>query len=143
MSEIILVENALTVEILLKMYKAVGWGRFAPKQVQKALDNSLFTVVAFHKDIPVGIARLIGDGVMDWYIKDVAVLPKYQNEGIGSMIMEKLLEHIKANMYPSRRHVTIVLMSAKGKEAFYEKFGFHQRPNDIEGAGMILRMQPK
>ena len=30
------------------------------------------------------------------------------------------------------------LGAAKGKEGFYEKFGFVTRPNDDVGAGMIL-----
>jgi hypothetical protein len=36
-------------------------------------------------------------------------------------------------------NVTIGLMSAKGKEAFYQKLGFYERPNDHEGAGMMIR----
>jgi hypothetical protein len=34
----------------------------------------------------------------------------------------------------------VVLVAAKGKEEFYEKFGFINRPNDIYGAGMTLFM---
>jgi hypothetical protein len=32
----------------------------------------------------------------------------------------------------------ICLMAAKGKEGFYKKFGFEERPNDKSGAGMTL-----
>ncbi|WP_253287331.1 hypothetical protein [Clostridium bornimense] len=32
---------------------------------------------------------------------------------------------------------TIGLMAAKGKEEFYKKFGFIERPNDHQGPGMI------
>jgi hypothetical protein len=32
--------------------------------------------------------------------------------------------------------VYVNLMSAKGKEPFYKKFGFEERPNDKVGAGM-------
>ena len=32
--------------------------------------------------------------------------------------------------------VKITLNSAKGKETFYEQFGFKVRPNDDAGAGM-------
>lgn len=31
-----------------------------------------------------------------------------------------------------------ILGASKGKEAFYEKFGFVSRPNEELGAGMIL-----
>jgi hypothetical protein len=30
------------------------------------------------------------------------------------------------------------LMAAQGKEGFYKKFGFAERPNDGHGAGMSL-----
>lgn len=35
----------------------------------------------------------------------------------------------------------MVLVSAKGKEAFYEKFGFVARPNQDEGAGMQMWLE--
>lgn len=34
------------------------------------------------------------------------------------------------------------LMAAKGKEPFYKKFGFIERPNDKHGAGMIQYLKP-
>ena len=34
--------------------------------------------------------------------------------------------------------IKMVLVSAKDKEAFYEKFGFQERPNKDTGAGMDL-----
>jgi len=32
--------------------------------------------------------------------------------------------------------ISVNLMSAKGREPFYEKFGFNVRPNENRGAGM-------
>jgi len=34
--------------------------------------------------------------------------------------------------------IAIGLFSAKGKEGFYNKFGFVERPNEKRGAGMEL-----
>lgn len=34
--------------------------------------------------------------------------------------------------------VSIELISSKGKEEFYEKFGFENRPCDYDGAGMFM-----
>ena len=42
---------------------------------------------------------------------------------------------MKSDMKPGYK-VKMTLNSAKGKEAFYEKFGFRVRPNDHAGAGM-------
>lgn len=34
--------------------------------------------------------------------------------------------------------IMFILGAAKGKEDFYEKFGFKQRPNDFSGSGMSM-----
>lgn len=34
--------------------------------------------------------------------------------------------------------IKVVILAAKGKEPFYEKFGFNSRPNEEEGAAMNL-----
>jgi len=39
---------------------------------------------------------------------------------------------------PQDWRVKIVLVASKGKESFYRKFDFIERPNDTDGAGMHL-----
>lgn len=39
-------------------------------------------------------------------------------------------------------NVMICLLSAKGKEPFYARYGFIERPNEIYGAGMIQFKNP-
>ena len=34
--------------------------------------------------------------------------------------------------------IMFILGAAKGKEGFYEKFGFKVRPNDFNGSGMSM-----
>jgi hypothetical protein len=49
--------------------------------------------------------------------------------------MENIMAYIRANAW----HNTIVgLMSAKGKETFYEKYDFIKRPNNKFGCGMTI-----
>jgi len=50
--------------------------------------------------------------------------------------MTEALEFIKNQFLEKGQTVFVNLMSAKGKEAFYKKFGFEVRPNDKVGAGM-------
>ena len=54
--------------------------------------------------------------------------------GIGKKIMDEIMIYIRENYTNGSM---VCLLSAKGKEAFYEKFGFIERPNDIFGAGMF------
>lgn len=50
--------------------------------------------------------------------------------------MERIEEFIAAGLGPGWA-VSLELISAKGKEGFYERFGFARRPCDWDGAGMF------
>ncbi|MBK1811615.1 GNAT family N-acetyltransferase [Clostridium sp. YIM B02505] len=79
---------------------------------------------------------------MSYFIKDLVVSPKYQERGIGKLIVEDMLGFIK-DKTPKGWKVCIELMSAYEKEGFYEKLGFEKRPNINCGAGMTLFIHNK
>jgi GNAT superfamily N-acetyltransferase len=128
-------ENKLTAEIFTDLRKT---GPFLPYQkddIEFAINNTLYNVVVFDDDKPVGIARVVGDNRLAFIIKDVVVLPEYRNQGVGRILMEHILkyidEHACFNAY-------IGLGSTLNNEEFYEKFGFIRRPNEKYGAGMVM-----
>lgn len=125
--------NALTPEIYATLRKTVGMKEFDTEYVEKALRNTLFSVVVLENKKPVGIGRVIGDGSVAFFIKDVVVIPEKQGQGIGKLIMVEIMEYIKREGAPN---AYVGLMSLKGKEEFYKKFGFHIRPYNNEGNGM-------
>lgn len=95
-------ENVLRYEDYYRLRESVGWANFSKDQTQEALNNCLFTVVAFENDQAVGMGRLIGDG-MYLTIVDIVVSPAYQKKGIGSQIINMLIEHAakrRANQHP-------------------------------------------
>ena len=106
-------------------------------QVEKALKNGLFNVSAICDGQVVGMGRLVGDGAMYWYLQEIVVLPEYQGKGIGKSIVNRLLEHIKSAAVPSTI-IDIGLTAVKGKEPFYEKFGFLVRST---GMGQLMEIQ--
>lgn len=128
--------NELSPDLYLCLYRSVGWDAPGLDQIEKALEGSLATFCACDGDMPVGMARLIGDGGMSFYIKDFAVLPDYQGQGVGRALMNAMESWIEKQLKPGWA-VSLKLISSKGREAFYEKFGFEQRPNDWDGAGMM------
>jgi predicted N-acetyltransferase YhbS len=83
------------------------------------------------------MSRLVGDHSFIYFVVDVIVLPEYQNQGIGTKLMERIMSYLKGNV---QEYSYITLMSAKGKEAFYEKFGFFKRPTGEYGYGMMLEL---
>lgn len=51
--------------------------------------------------------------------------------------MDTIISMVK-NELSSGYKVSLELISSKGKEGFYEKFGFEKRPCDYDGAGMFM-----
>lgn len=129
------ITNILTPEEYMELRKLVGWGMFPLEQAAEGLKNS-FILVCFRVDgKPVAIGRAVSDHGYVVYIADVIVVPEYQGQGLGRKVMEYLLEQIKASLKPGYK-VMISLLAAKGKEKFYNKFGFVDRPSEDFGCGM-------
>lgn len=132
--------GTLTPELFLELYQSVGWDPPGLDQIERALKNSFATFCAYDRELPVGMARLLGDGGMSFYIKDFAVRPEYQGKGVGRMLMGAMENHITASI-PDGWAVSLELISSRGREPFYEKFGFEQRPCDWDGAGMFKMLR--
>jgi GNAT superfamily N-acetyltransferase len=128
------VERTPSVRELLEIRKAVGWRTGKTGPWKKALRNSLFSVCALSAEKVIGTARVVGDGSMCFYIQDVLVMPEHQKRGVGLKMMKFLMKYLKKK---AGTGATVGLMAVKGKEGFYEKFGFWKRPNRKFGHGMM------
>lgn len=116
---------------------AVGCGTKDSEILQEALKNTLYSLCVYDDNKLIGYGRIIGDKTIFLYIHNVMVLPEYQNQHIGSQIVTLLLEQVDVYRQVNP-DIRTYICAAKGKESFYEKFGFITRPNDDLGAGMIL-----
>ena len=59
----------------------------------------------------------------------------FQKQGLGRLLMEKIMDYLHSQLKTGYRFM-VCLMAAKGKEEFYKKFGFIDRPNENFGCGM-------
>lgn len=118
-----LVENQLSANDFIRLKIATGFRNRPIDQVEKALENDLLDVVAIVNNEVVGMGRLVGDGVMYWYLQEIIVLPEYQGKGIGTGIVNYLLEYIKKHT-EDETFTSVGLTAAEGKTSFYERFGF-------------------
>lgn len=134
---ITLVENSITVDEYLYLRNQVGWVRLSDRQAEMALENCLYCVKAVDEaGYILGMGRIVGDGAVISYIQDLVVIPEAQGKGVGSMIINSLVDYVKSI---TEEHTTMMLclMCAKGRESFYEKHNFVARPTDNLGPGMI------
>lgn len=118
-----LVENQLSANDFIRLKIAAGFRNRPIDQVEKALENDLLDVVAIVNNEVVGMGRIVGDGVMYWYLQEIIVLPEYQGKGIGTGIVNYLLEYIKKHT-EDETFTSVGLTAAEGKTSFYERFGF-------------------
>ena len=131
------IEKTPTATEFNMLTKLVGWGTRENNIVEEALKNTLYSLCVYDVDKLIGYGRIIGDKTIFLYIQDIIVIPEYQGKKIGTGIMNKLIE--KINEYKKMNpEIRTYLGASKGKESFYEKFGFVSRPNEELGAGMIL-----
>jgi len=75
----------------------------------------------FHDDSQVGVARVLTDVGATSYLCDVVIDPDHRDVGIGSWLMEVILDH------PSVRR-TRVLLITRDAQPFYRRLGFATHP---------------
>jgi GNAT superfamily N-acetyltransferase len=114
-----------------RLREAVGWATppLDDATVQVALDRT-WNVVAHSEDGVVGIGRLLDDGALYATIWDMIVLPAEQRRGIGSAILERLLERAEGR-------TIVTLVATEAGRPLYERFGF--RVESGGSWGMIRR----
>lgn len=132
--------NTINLEDYLAIRAEVGWVALQDKQAAMALENSLYVAGVYEEDRLIGMGRIVGDGAVICYIQDLIVLPEYQGQGVGSMLLKHLTDHVKTLRQDNSR-MMLCLMCAKGREKFYEKHGFIARPTQNLGPGMIQYLE--
>jgi GNAT superfamily N-acetyltransferase len=133
--------NTISVDEFNYLRKSVGWNEIEKNLALKTINNALFIITATVDKKTIGLARVSGDGGYAIFITDVIVLPEHQKKGIGGKLMDKAMDYIKDDFLLNGQSVFVNLMAAKGKESFYKKFGFEERPNDKVGSGMTQWVQ--
>ena len=113
------------------LFNTTGWNneyKFTVVDLEKAIEKSWYALSAFESDKLIGFGRVIADGVHHALIVDIIVHPQYQSNGIGSLLLERLVKKCKEENIRD-----IQLFAAADKYGFYEKHGFEQRPHNAPG----------
>ncbi|WP_338488237.1 GNAT family N-acetyltransferase [Ruoffia tabacinasalis] len=111
----------LDIEKVEKLYNDVGWVSYTKKMevLQQALRNSLEVITAWHGEELIGLIRAVGDGLTILYVQDILVLNAYQNQGVATQLMDKMLEKFK-----NVRQKVLLTEEAPDVRHFYEKNEF-------------------
>lgn len=125
-----------TVNDYIEIRLQAGLSRKSVEAATIGLKNSIYGVVVYYNNIPIGIGRIIGDGGCFFEITDMAVLPEHQHKGVGTLIMNSLVAWLKENA-PTTAYVS--LMADHGTPEFYAKFGF-TKAELPKSSGMYMRI---
>ncbi len=129
------ITNSITTEEYLELRQSVEWSKLPAEEAEMSLTHSAFLCCIRKDGKAVGFGRLIWDHGYMVLVSDIIVRPEYQGQGLGRVIMETLMEQVQGFLKPGYR-IMVNLMANKGKEGFYRKFGFIERPNEEVGCGM-------
>ena len=108
---------------ILNLYRSVGWSAYTddPMSLKAGFQHSLLTLGAYEGDTLLGVIRTVGDGQTIVYIQDILVLPEYQRQGIGTALVQAVLEHFR-----EVRQIILTTDNTPKTIAFYESLGFVQ-----------------
>jgi GNAT superfamily N-acetyltransferase len=116
-----LIHTPPSVQAYMHLCEAAG---LSPKSLQAATLGLAGTWYGVHiRDATdtIAMGRIISDGGCFFQVVDVAVLPAYQGQGLGTRIMAALMDHLLAVAPPT----ALVSLMADGEAPRpYQKFGF-------------------
>ncbi|HCW08725.1 MAG TPA: GNAT family N-acetyltransferase [Cytophagales bacterium] len=83
----------INIEDVLVLYKANNWSSAAkPTWLFNGLLNSETLITAWEDKKLIGLGNAISDGHLTVYYPHLLMLPEYQGNGIGKMILDKMQE---------------------------------------------------
>lgn len=124
----------------IKLFETTGWND--GYQVDKlglgtAISNSWFKLSVYNDENElVGFGRVVSDGVLYAFICDMIVAPDYQNQGIGSEILKRLIRQCQESGIR-----VLWLFAAADKSGFYQKHGFKNRHHNAPGMQLNLNIR--
>ena len=103
---------------------------------KEILSKSSFVYSLFDGNKLIGFGRILEDGVMCMFY-DIGVHPNYEMKGVGTRIMQKLIDKVKDKGYAS---IGLFAWDKNPENIqFYEKFGYKL----TKGMELIKYMKPE
>ena len=109
----------VSVKALADLRESVGWNRME-KEYINPLMNSYYHIAVYEDEKLIGYIDSVSNGVTDAYIQDLIVSPDHQGNGIGTELMNKMIEYLK-----EKRIYMISVVYEESLKPFYERFGFY------------------
>ena len=108
-------------DVVCRLLRDTYWAGDRPRELTAlSIEHSLCFSV-FHAGQQVGLARVLTDHGATSYVCDVVLHAEHRSHGVGSWVMERILEH------PAVRWTRVLLITRDAQD-FYRKLGFTSHP---------------
>ncbi|WP_454052686.1 GNAT family N-acetyltransferase [Clostridium sp. Marseille-Q7071] len=114
-----LINESFDADEVLNIFNSFNWKR-EKEQIYSAFKNSYYILVYNNENL-IGFGRAVSDYYCYTSIHDILVLKEFQNKGIGTNIMNMLIEKFS--------NTNIYLTYTPDKDVFYKKFNFEKINN--------------
>lgn len=126
-------------EQLHKLFISVGWSDGSEtlsmiENYNTPFINSTIVISAWDNEELIGVVRVLSDTMFRSVIYDLIVLPKYQNNGIGTELVKRCIEYFPNSEW--------LVGTMKDIAYFYERIGFQKGDGD-KGDGVYLSIPCK
>lgn len=130
--------NSLSVEEYISILNTVGWKIPSRRLLEKSLKNGI-NVKCVIDNRTIGMARFVSDGGYAGLLMDVVIIPEFQGNGYGKLLINSLLNYLRSQLEDGEE-MMIQLLSASGKHSFYNLFGFKVK-KEVAEDGMYMWMK--
>jgi predicted N-acetyltransferase YhbS len=137
--DIVMSEALPTAAEYIDLRSRAGWGLIDEDTAVTTINAASFTVCLRWEHRLVGLARVMGDGVLYFFLADLIVDPALRGEKLGDRLMRAVTTYFERRAKPG---ASITLVPLNGGEPFYEKFGFVRCPDGPFGTGMHYAAAP-
>lgn len=122
-------------EEIVNLYRSVGWTNYLDRVdvLERAFAGSLCVLAAYDGDKLVGFIRAVGDGQTIVFVQDIIVLPEYQRQGIGTQLLQAILDK-----YQDVYQLELLTDNTEKTKAFYHSLGL--TASDEIGCLAFIRM---
>lgn len=111
--------ESISASALADLRHSVGWNRME-NEYKNPLLTSYYHIAVYESDMLIAYIDCISNGVTDAYIQDLIVHPSYQGNGIGTDLMNKMIDYLK------EKHIYMIsVIFDEFLLPFYKKFGFN------------------
>jgi GNAT superfamily N-acetyltransferase len=95
------------------------WCKGVPREVvERSIEGALCFGIYDGEDAQVGFARVISDFATIAYIGDVFVLEMHRGQGLGTWLMECIVQH------PALQNLRRWILTTRDAHGLYSRFGF-------------------